>query len=296
MMRIRKLIFSMFMKVVKFLWQRNPWKLSLIHKVYIFLYERFRPRDVFYEIEGNKMYLDGSAIGVPSIPLATDLLFGPSEKLVGQVLKKEVKPGMIALDLGAHFGYYTLLMAKLVGDEGRVFAFEPDPDNYALLAKNIAINDYKNIVPIQKAVSNRTAQVKLFLTDTSFGHHLCASPNEGEKFVLVDTITLDEFFEDKDLPIDFIKMNIEGAELVALEGMSNLIKRNNKLKIVTEFGPSFLRRIGSSPEEFLNRLIGYGFRLYHMSEERKSVEPCDTSSLLEAYTGDTWTKLLCLRE
>ena len=267
----------------------------MIHKLYTFLYEHFKPRDIFFEVEGNKMYLDGLAIGVPSIPLATDLLFGPNEELVGQVLKEEVKPGMTVIDLGAHFGYYTLLMARLVGDTGKVFAFEPDPNNYALLTKNITINDYKNIVPIQKAVSNKTGQVKLFLTDTSFGHHLSTSNEEG-RFVIVDAITLDEFFEYEDLPIDFIKMNIEGAETAALQGMANLIKKNKSLKIITEFAPSFLRRAGSSPEEFLNKLVGYGFGLYHMSEERKSVEPSDVSSLLRQYAGDTWTKLLCVRK
>ena len=72
------------------------------------------------------------------------------------VVTKEIQPGDTVLDLGANIGYFTLLFAKLVGNNGIVFAFEPEPQNIALLTKNIKINNYKNVTLVPKAVSNTT--------------------------------------------------------------------------------------------------------------------------------------------
>ena len=67
------------------------------------------------------------------------------------LVKRIVRNGDIVVDIGAHIGYYTLIFARLVGPKGKVFAFEPEPNNFNLLIKNIKINGYKNIIPVQKA-------------------------------------------------------------------------------------------------------------------------------------------------
>ena len=81
------------------------------------------------------------------------------------VMKKIVKKGDVDLDLGANIGYYTLIFAKIVGKNGKVFAFEPDLTNFTLLKKNVEINGYKNVVLINKAVSDKTGKLKLFLNE-----------------------------------------------------------------------------------------------------------------------------------
>ena len=118
------------------------------YKISQYLYERLRPRDVvLVETEGNKMYAEPSRPGMAAYPCTAQLLCGTFEKLTTQVFKKEIKPGMTTIVLGADIGYFTL--------------------------------------PV-----------------TSLG----------------------EVFEHNDVPIEFIKMDLEGAEVETLEGMSGIIK------------------------------------------------------------------------
>lgn len=288
-MRIRESIFSIFTIIVKPFLGTNITRFRPLSRIYRFLYMSLRPKKpVIIEGEGGKMYVDFTALSA-----TPSYMFGDKYKpLTRELFRRGIKPGMTVVDLGAHIGYFTLLAAKLVGEQGNVFAFEPAPDTYALLTKNIALNGYDNVVAVQKAVLNKAGQVKLFLSryDSMF-HNIYGFHNEGEKFVLVDAISLDKFLMDKDLSINFIKMDVEGAEMAALEGMSNLIKRNHNLAIVTEYAPEFLSRASSSPEVFLNKMVNYGFKFYIIHEEEQYLERRDAASLIKAGLVD----LLCVR-
>jgi len=300
-MKMRKLIFSAFRKIIALLWGTGITKFPLvgsaIYSAFKFLYEHLRPREaVIVETEGNKMCV---VPGYRSAMTLSLLIHGCyiHEKLRTELFKTQIRQGMTVIDLGADIGYYTLLAAKLVGKNGGVFAFEPAPDNYALLTKNIALNGYKNVVPVQKAVSSENGQLKLFLCDyESMLSNLYTSYDERGKFVMVDTIPLDEFFRDKDLPIDFIKMDVEGAEMATLEGMTNIIEKNRNLKILVEVHADLLRKAGSSREEFLNKLIGYGFKLYAINERENRIETFDATSFPKAYSDWDLVDFFCIRE
>jgi len=180
------------------------------------------------------------------------------------LVKKLLKEGMTFLDLGAYRGYYTLLASKLVGEKGKVFAFEPEPENFAWLTMNL--RGKTNVNLIQKAVSNNVGTIKLFLSPSDSSTHRIYDVDGKRKSIEVEVTTLDEFFKDKPYKIDLIKMDIEGAEMKALEGMTNIISK-------TEFYPKALQESGCSPVEFLNKLIEYGFKLYLIDDEKESVEP-----------------------
>ena len=95
-----------------------------------------------------------------------DFLIKPThEQFETEVFKKEIEKGDTVLDLGSHIGYYTLIAAELVGEKGKVFAFEPEPTNFVLLKKNIKINNYQNVIPVQKAVSNKNGKGRLYLKE-----------------------------------------------------------------------------------------------------------------------------------
>jgi len=247
----------------------------------------------FVEVQGHKMFLDSE----DSLRLS---IFGAWEPFETELVKKEIKKGDVVLDLGANIGYYTLIFAKLVGEGGKVFAFEPEPDNFALLKKNVEINGYQNVILVRKAVSNKTGKFKLYLSDDNKGGHSMypLSPQDGSQSIEIEAIRLDDYFENYDGKIDFIKMDIEGAEEKAIQGMSSLLKKNKNVKIVSEFNPPTLKQGGIEPEEYLELLTGFGFKLYEVSEQEKKIKPVDIPKFLEMYAPSKrkYTNLLCTRE
>jgi FkbM family methyltransferase len=145
-------------------------------------------------------------------------LLGTYEPGCVRIVQTLVKPGWFVADLGAHIGYFTLLLAKCVGPEGRVFAFEPSPENFAVLRENIALNGYENVHVEQKAVSNKDGTVIL-----RPGPGTLSSMNaicEKGRGVAVEAVALDHWFLSQRLPtLHFLKIDIEGAEDLAIEGM-----------------------------------------------------------------------------
>ncbi len=243
------------------------------------------------EIEGHKMFLDPE----DSLGLSTRGSFEPFET---EVVKREVKKGDVVLDIGANIGYYTLIFAKLVGEEGKVFAFEPDPDNFVLLKKNIETNGYQNVILVQKAVTNKSVNIRLYLSEDNKGDHRIYNSHENRKSIEVEAVSLDDYFKDYHGNIDFIKMDIQGAEGQAIQGMSNLLKKQQGIKIITEFWPFGLEMSGMEPEEYLKLLLKYRFKLYEIIWRKKKIKPINTPKFLEKYTPDKddFANLLCARE
>ena len=242
-------------------------------------------------IHGHKMFLDAH----DSLRLSINGNYAEYET---ELMKKEIKNGDVVLDLGANIGYYTLIFAKLVGKTGKVFAFEPDPTNFALLKKNVEINGYKNVVLVNKAVSNKTGKLKLFLGENNFAGHKIYDSNEGRKFVEIDSVILDDYFRDKPSKIDFIKMDIEGAEYLAVKGMSNLLNKNKKIKMISEFSPKGVKMSGFEPLEYLKLLVKYGFKLNEANEVQNKIVPIGTPTqqFVKRIEKHNYTTLICEKE
>ena len=210
-----------------------------------------------------------------------------------------VKKGDIVLDIGDHIGYYTLIFSDCVGLEGKVFAFEPNPDNFTLLKKNVEINKYKNVVLIQKAVSNKAGRLKLYLSALNSGDNRIYDLGDGpRKSIEIEAVRLDDYFKDYDGKIDFIKMDIQGAEGAAMEGMEILLEKNRNLKIITEFWPFGLKGFGIDPETYLQSFLIKGFKLYRINNLEKKIEPSSISEILPDHTLDKnyEVNLLWIRE
>jgi FkbM family methyltransferase len=170
--------------------------------------------------------------------------------------RKIVKPGMKVMDVGAHIGYYARIFSRLVGPDGLVWAFEPHPENFTLLQRNVA--QLKNVIPVNKAVWNHRGKLKLWVSSKSGGHSLVVRSGVAE--IEVQAITLDEFWENVGRPeVHFIKMDIEGAEPQALLGAREMIHNQTELMLVVEFCPGNLRAGGTNPDDFLALLRDLGF-------------------------------------
>src|SRR2546427_266974 len=234
----------------------------------IFL-EGFLPLQWFIRIAPNPLINDGHIIfhrredlGV-TLPM---LFHGEYEPETTQLLKKFLQPGMRVVDLGAHIGYYTLLAGRAVGPTGKVYAFEPVPSTFTLLVKNIEVNRYESVVAtIPKAISDTTSRTRIFLRKGSSVSAASFPDHHDQACVEVETISLDEFFREKNWPkVHLVKMDIEGAEKRALDGMRELSRRNPEMRLIIELNFQNLEKTGVSCEQFFEALQACGFSRFRV--------------------------------
>jgi len=245
-------------------------------------------RSNYIEILGHRMFLDS----LDSLNLSAPGVYEPFEV---KIVKEIIKNGDTVLDIGANIGYYTLIFGRLVGPSGKVIAFEPDPDNFAILKMNVKMNGYKNIILINKAVTDRTGKINLYISEKNKADHVIYNTHEGRRSIEIEAIRLDNFFKNDNIKINLIKMDIQGAEGGVIRGISSLLHDN--IKIITEFYPYGLELFGSNAEEFLNFFIKQGFKIYNLGEIKKKNTLINIKNLLEKYPPykKGFTNLLCTK-
>jgi len=206
-------------------------------------------------VDGHKMFLDKN----DSLLLSINKTYEQNET---NFIKNSINRGDIVIDIGANIGYYTLLFARLVGDTGKVYSFEPDPRNFLLLEKNVQINNYSNVLLEKKAVSNKSQKSQLYMTEFT----PVSSMHKGNSSIIdeidIDVVTLDDYFKINPIRPDFIKIDIEGYELNALKGMKSILQSSDKTKIMIEYNPLTKKVFNSDPMDSLTFLdeLGYKFK------------------------------------
>ncbi|AKP48487.1 FkbM family methyltransferase [Bacillus smithii] len=191
--------------------------------------------------------------------------YGYYEKNETQFLLKKIQAGQTVFDLGANVGYYTLMLAQKVGSSGTIHSFEPDSKNFRQLIENIHLNQLLNVVANQVAASNSNSYVTLYSNSDEHGgmksfmqqfEHVYAQ----EK---VETIRLDDYIKQNKIDkVDFIKSDIEGAEMLAFQGAENLLSSSDAPDIMLEINPIGLSKLGFSDIELQKLLIDYGYKIY----------------------------------
>ena len=139
------------------------------------------------------------------------------------------RPGDVVMDVGAHVGFFTLRAAKMVGEEGLVVAVEPEPHNFSLLVKNIRLNGLGNVVAVRCALSDREGIAELHICGSYSVCHTMRPELFDHDYVgtlEVPTTTMDSLVRGLGLDrLDFIKMDVEGAELLVLRGGLETLRR-----------------------------------------------------------------------
>jgi FkbM family methyltransferase len=163
-----------------------------------------------------------------------------------RAFRDAVRPGMTALDVGANVGAYSLLLGRWVGASGAVFAFEPAPDAYDGLQRHIHLNALDAIVtPVRAAVGAAPATAPFVVGATAGESRLATPTDDDARTVAVPVTTLDEFCAREHLTPDFIKIDVEGAELDVLRGARDTIRRTRgRLSLFVEMHPSIWRSSG----------------------------------------------------
>ena len=223
------------------------------------------------------------------------LLRGKYERHTRTLFEDAVKPGMRVLDIGAHIGYFTLLAARAVGPTGRVYSFEPDPDNYRFLCHNVALNGMEGVVTtVPKAVAD-TSGIRPFVADTK--HSVVSSflrEGRSDAAMPVECTTVDDFLDGR--KIDVVKLDVEGAELEALRGMRRTLTETSQVAMFVECNPTSLASAGASVRELLDELDALQFEARLIDERQRSLLPI-TSELLkpELADGKWYANLYCAR-
>jgi FkbM family methyltransferase len=201
--------------------------------------------------------------------------FSGHEHGTGEVIRSFVRPGDTVVDLGAHIGLHSIALARAVGPDGMVIAVEPLPRTAECLRRAMICNDlYSRCELVVGAAGDTNGCTHFYLGDNSM---------LGSLFPLVDDHSLVEVREFRlddhvgpERRVDFVKIDVEGAELRALDGMRGLIARNDDIVVVAEYGAPHLERVGINPADWFAAFADTGLGVsYRIDETNGALLPVD---------------------
>lgn len=187
-----------------------------------------------------------------------------------RVFASLLSPGMTVLDIGANIGQYTLVASRRVGPTGQVHAFEPSPHLAGRLKENLAMNGITNVVVNEVAVSDAVGEAVLSCPDPDNpGENTIVSAGADGRpttSVPVKTTTIDTYLAERSVRrVDLVKIDIEGAELLALRGASALLARDDAPLFIMELNPRTLSYGGAGSRDLLDLLKQHGYAFYSIA-------------------------------
>jgi FkbM family methyltransferase len=159
---------------------------------------------------------------------------GTDEPAVQEELVRVLRPGSVLYDVGANVGFMTLIAARMVGPEGHVYAFEPIPEIARALAQNAARNDLANVTVLELALSDEAGEAVLRIPDVNQGAHLArVADHVAADELTVRTAVLDDLVAERGLrPPTLVKLDVEGAELLVLDGARRTLEAHRPVLVI----------------------------------------------------------------
>jgi FkbM family methyltransferase len=177
---------------------------------------------------------------------------------MGQRFVGSLSKGMTVIDVGANVGYYTLVAARVVGPKGTVHAIEPCDTNLAFLTRNLRLSGLRNVQLHACAADAKRARRSFHVTDSAFDHGFYSHPiAKTTRETAVDTVPVDDLVQS---PVHVVKIDVEGAEIDVLNGMTRIMRENTHLSLFVEWSPWCMRQAGREAGELPERLREFGFR------------------------------------
>lgn len=221
------------------------------------LWSRFLPRrHRLYELPtGGRVFID-----IAESPMMFARVIGRFEPEKHRGLDFFLAPGDGFLDIGANKGEFAIHAALAVGEEGRVVAFEPEPENCTWIRRSLEQSGVPNVTLEQSAVGAEDGSAELFLGDKSGWHSLVGSGSEaGRKSITVQVRQLDAYLHEHPIAnLKAIKIDVEGFEKEVLVGAGETLSRHDDLVLFVDIHPGF----GVRHEEIYGILRGHGFSIY----------------------------------
>ena len=218
---------------------------------------------------GGRVFVSGNDRGSVVRALLTK---GKYEHKCTRWMQASVRAGARALDIGANVGYYTALLATLVGPRGVVVACEPDPDNAALLRRTIAENDFAQVRLIEAAASDTVGRATLFQDAAWHGVHSLAAENcvnPSDRRADVATVTIDAIVAETG-GFDFVKIDAQGAEAHVIRSASTLLRQPHATVLV-EVWPRGLGVLGATIADVTDPFRRHQFDSFVVGPSRQLV-------------------------
>lgn len=191
---------------------------------------------------------------------------GCHEPQLTSLLLPFLSPGMTVFDIGANIGYYTVLMARRIGPAGMVHSFEINENVIDLLEENIRSANVGNVKIVKRAVASTTGQRQFFVPhagDEGEGSLNKSNRYEPSKTVKVSSVSLDDYVEENKIKkVDFIKIDVEGAEYEVFEGAKNLLSSNDKPVVMFEALDTACMNFGVNWLDVVEKLKSFGYRIH----------------------------------
>jgi FkbM family methyltransferase len=180
-------------------------------------------------------------------------------------LRNFIRPGMVVVDGGANYGIYSLAAARLVGPEGRVFSFEPGLESFSVLQKNIELNNLQNVRSFRAALADKEGTAPLYHSGRGPNSFSLAPPQHGScGSEVVATLPLNKILQqEKTEQVGLIKLDVEGAEELALRGTLPFIA-SSKPCVIFEINPRASQGLGLRPFGAWELLENAGYRFFSL--------------------------------
>ena len=241
--------------------------------------------------------------------LAREVFFlGTYEPQETLLLPALLRPGDTCVDVGAHWGYFSLLAAARVGGSGRVLAIEADPRVFAMLQKTLDLNPSLTVEAIKVAAAAEAGTLVLNGFDErgdNWGVSSVATVQGGASFE-VPSESLDSLLEGRGVrEVGLLKMDIEGAEVLALRGADRLLREHRIRSLLLELHPPQIAALGASPAELVASLRGHGYQLWAVDHSLATSRSAaygrlrDPNALVKPLKDDvldSWPHVLASRE
>jgi FkbM family methyltransferase len=219
---------------------------------------------VIKELDNNlRLFIDTA-----DIVIGWGIMRNTYERAELDFVRRTVQPGETVLDIGANIGLFTIIMASLVGPAGQVYAFEPLEQHVPLLERSVAENNFGDRIVIERAaVSDRPGKAHLISASRTInagGAYLDEGAVPfGHEATEVKLIALDGYPLRR--PVKFIKIDVEGAELLAFRGATDLLQEDRPV-ILSELHPGQLAKVSGCPAtEFIAEVETYKYKPYELS-------------------------------
>ncbi len=180
-------------------------------------------------------------------------------------LKESCKPGAVIIDIGAHIGLFSIIAAQVTGKRGKLYAFEPAPGTFALLQQTVVINHEEQVIEtIQKAVGKENGKITFFVSDNKADNsNSLVNYKEDRSLHGIDVAvtSIDNFVKEKNISkLDFIKIDVEGAEYDTLQGAASTLK-NLRPKCIVAIHPEPIAAKGDRLEDIYDFIVGCKYRI-----------------------------------